>query len=70
MTKRITKPPSSSGLLAGLVKVVCNVNATDDTKAQAIQIAFEIGKSEGRVLGAEAMGNTLLASISKSTAAA
>jgi len=40
---------------------------SDDSKTQAISIAYEIGKAEGRVLGAELMGSTLLASFNKAT---
>jgi hypothetical protein len=67
MTKRIPQPASSASLLADLVTLVCDSAATWDTKTQAISIAYEIGKGEGRVLGAESMGNTLIASIQKST---
>lgn len=68
MTQRIPKPATASSLLADLVALVCDSGATKDTKAQAISIAYEIGKSEGRVAGAETMGNTLIATLVKSTA--
>jgi hypothetical protein len=68
MTKRIQKPATTTSLLADLVTLVCDAHATNDTKTQAISIAYEIGKGEGRVAGAEDMGNTLMASLLKSTA--
>jgi hypothetical protein len=70
MTKRIVKPATPSSLLASLVTLVTTPGADDATKTQAIQMAYEIGKGEGQVLGAESMGQTLMASIGKSTAAA
>jgi hypothetical protein len=70
MTQRIPKPATSAGLLADLVTLVCDSGATRDTKTQAISIAYEIGKGEGRVLGAESMGNTMIASFNKITESA
>lgn len=67
MTKRIPKPATPSSLLASLVQLVTTPGVSDADKTQAISIAYELGKGEGRVLGAEAMGNTLIASIQKST---
>lgn len=67
MTKRIQKPATPQSLLAQLVQLVTTPGVSDDNKTQAISIAYEIGKGEGRVLGAEAMGNTMIATFTKST---
>lgn len=67
MTKRIVKPATPSSLLASLVQLVTTPGVSDNDKTQAISIAYEIGKGEGRVLGAESMGATMIASFNKST---
>lgn len=56
-------PPTSTSIIADLVKLVCTPNADDNTKSEAIKIAYEIGKGEGRVDGAKSMGERLVASI-------
>lgn len=60
MTKRTTPPLSSTAMLAQLVTMICNGAADPGLKAQAITIAYEIGKSEGRLEGAISMGDRLV----------
>jgi hypothetical protein len=60
MTKRTVPPPSSTTMLAHLVTLICDGHADAGMKAQAIQIAFEMGKSEGRLEGAISMGDRLV----------
>jgi hypothetical protein len=69
MTKRTERPATPVSLIASLVTLVTTPNADDATKTQAIQMAYQVDLGEGRVLGAESMGQTLMASINKSTAA-
>jgi len=67
----IAKPNiTTASLLADLVALVCHPEASDKTKMEAIGIAYEIGKSEGRVDGAVSMGDTLIATFDKATAPA
>jgi hypothetical protein len=68
MTKRIPKPATPSSLLASLVQLVTTPGVSDADKTQAISIAYELGKGEGRVLGAESMGNTIMATFNKAAA--
>jgi hypothetical protein len=60
-------PPTVTAILADLVTLICNSTADTGTKAQAIQIAYEIGKSEGRLDGAKSMGDRLVATVDKAT---
>lgn len=69
MTKRLQPPATASSLLVKLVTFVTTPGVSDADKAQAISIAYEIGKGEGRVEGAKSMGDTLMAAYDKSTAA-
>lgn len=66
MTKK--NPATPSSLLASLVQLVTTPGVSDADKTQAISIAYEIGLGEGRVLGAEAMGSTLMAAFNKASA--
>jgi hypothetical protein len=60
MTKRTTTPATSTTMLAGLVNLILSTHADAGMKSQAIQIAYEIGKSEGRLEGAISMGDRLV----------
>jgi hypothetical protein len=60
MTKRKVSPPSSAATLADLITVVTAANADAGMKAQAIQIAYEVGRCEGRLEGAISMGDRLV----------
>jgi hypothetical protein len=70
MTKRIPKPVTPQSLLESLNTLITTPGVSDADKIQAIAIAYEIGKGEGRVLGAESMGNTMIASFNKATGGA
>lgn len=61
-------PPTVTAILADLVTLICSSSADTGVKAQAIQIAYEIGKSEGRLDGAKSMGDRLIATVDKATA--
>jgi hypothetical protein len=60
MTKRTVQPPTSASMLAELVTLICDGRSEPGLKAQAITIAYEIGKSEGRLEGAISMGDRLV----------
>ena len=60
MTKRIQQPQTSAAMLSDLVTLICSGAADPGLKAQAITIAYEIGKSEGRIEGAISMGDRLV----------
>jgi hypothetical protein len=60
MTKRTIHPPSSTTMLADLVTLICDGKSDAGLRAQAVQIAYEIGRSEGRLEGAISMGDRLV----------
>lgn len=60
MTKRTVPRATSTTMLADLVTLICSDAAEPGLKAQAITIAYEIGKSEGRLEGAISMGDRLV----------
>jgi hypothetical protein len=60
MTKRTVQPPTSTTMLAGLVNLILSEHADAGMKAQAIQLAYDIGHSEGRLEGAISMGDRLV----------
>jgi hypothetical protein len=47
-------------MLAQLVTLILSDNADAGIKAQAIHIAYEVGRSEGRLEGAISMGDRLV----------
>lgn len=54
-------PPTTASMLADLMKLVCHSAADDEDKRKAVNIAYEVGKSEGRLAGATHMGEQLVA---------
>lgn len=54
-------PPTPASMLADLMKLVCHPSAGDEDKRKAVNIAYEVGKSEGRLAGATDMGEQLVA---------
>lgn len=70
MTKRIEKSPTTEGILRDCRELVCNPHSSNETKIQAVTIAFNIGLSKGRVDGAQEMGEHMLSSIPKPKPAA
>jgi hypothetical protein len=60
MTKRTVQPPTSTTMIADLVTLVVSPHADAGMKAQAINIAYEMGRCEGRLEGAISMGDRLV----------
>lgn len=60
MTKRIQQPPSSTAMIADLVTLVVSPHADAGMKARAVNIAYEMGRCEGRLEGAISMGDRLV----------
>ena len=63
-----TTPPTAATLLEDVIRVICHANATDATKREAVMIAYEVGKSEGRCEGAASMGDHMLETLDTATA--
>jgi hypothetical protein len=54
-------PPTPTSMLADLEKLVCHPSADAADKRKAIEIAYQVGLSEGRLAGATHMGEQLVA---------
>jgi hypothetical protein len=61
MTKKKDSTPTPASMLADLEKLVCHPSADAADKRKAIEIAYEVGMSEGRLAGATHMGEQLVA---------
>ena len=61
----MSTPSLTADLLKDLTVLICNPYLSDDKKCEAITIAYELGKSDGRVEGAESMGKTWTESMDK-----
>jgi hypothetical protein len=63
----MSESPTAAALLTDVMSVVCDPNATAETRRKAVMIAFEIGKSEGRCEGAASMGAHMTEAFDKAT---
>jgi len=61
MTAKKNPPAAWASMLADLEKLVCHPSADAADKRKAIEIAYEVGMSEGRLAGATHMGEQLVA---------
>lgn len=52
-------------MIADLNKLVCSPDLPDDKKCDCIRIAYGMGFSDGRVAGAQSMGETMTASVNR-----
>lgn len=58
-------PNLARDLLADLAEIIVSPHMTDAKKRDAIRIAYEIGKSEGRVEGAASISEAWTTSLDK-----
>ena len=56
--KKVTPLPSA--MLTQLVDIVCNAKSDNEIRRNAITIAYEIGKTDGRLEGAQSMADRLV----------
>jgi len=52
-------------MLTDVMKLVCDPRATDETRRQAVLIAYNIGKCDGRCEGAASMGTHMMETMNK-----
>ncbi len=52
MSRRKQQPPNAAATLAQVKAIVSSEHSTVEMRQQAVQIAYEIGASEGRLAGA------------------
>jgi hypothetical protein len=56
---------SSAQMLEQLVVMVSTPRCTEDVKRRAVDLAYQIGKCEGRLEGALSMGEQMTASLER-----
>jgi hypothetical protein len=66
MTKRKDSTPTPASMLNALRTMVVAPEATNETRLRSLELAYEIGKSEGHFAGAVKMAEGLTADFSKS----
>jgi hypothetical protein len=64
MTKK-HQPPAPGAMMTQLRTTIIAPSATDDMRLRALQLAYEIGKTEGHWEGAKSMADALTVSVEK-----
>lgn len=60
-------PPTSAQLLEDVVTIVCDPISSAKTRREAVMIAYNIGKCDGRIEGAASMGASMTEAFDKAT---
>lgn len=59
----MSAPSLARDMLSDIAEIICSPLMSDDQKRDAIRIAYELGRSDGRVEGAKSMGEHMTKSI-------
>ena len=58
---------TASTMLTDVMRLVCDPRSTDATRREAVMIAYNIGKCDGRCEGAASMGASMMTAFDKAT---